>query len=153
MKKWILFLCIAIASFSGWKIVQPKVTGVRAFTLEQDPNGNRALRMEIRIENPNAIGFKVTDPVFEIFLNSKRLGSGYSGEVIKVKARSEDFHGVYLATDIRSWKDALGPLLSILSTGKINFEIKGDLTAKVLFWKKTVKVEVSENVNILDLLK
>lgn len=153
MKKWLLFLGIAVMIFSGCQIQQPRVTGVRAFTLEKDPNGNRALRMEIRIDNPNFIGFKVQDPVFEVFLNSKRLGSGYSGKTIRVKARSEDFHGVYLATDIRSWKDVLGPITSILSTGKIKFEVKGDLTARVLFWKKTLVVKVSEDVNLLDLLK
>lgn len=109
--------------------------------------------MEIRIDNPNAIGFKIKDPVFEVFLNSKRLGKGYSGKTIRVKARSEDFYGVYLSTDIKTWKDALGPLLSILSTGKINLEVKGDMTARVLFWKKTFVVEISENVNLSDLLK
>lgn len=153
MKKWLLFLGLIVVIFSGCQIQQPRVTGVRAFTLENDPNGNRALRMEIRIENRNAIGFKVQDPVFEVFLNSKRLGSGYSGKPIRVKARSEDFHGVYLGTDIKSWKDILGPITSILSTGKINFEVKGDLTARVLFWKKTITIRISEDVNLLELLK
>lgn len=149
--QWGLLLILVL--LSSCKIVQPKITGAKAFTLEQDPNGNRAIRMELRIENPNIIGFKITDPVFEIFLNNKRLGSGYSGKTIRVKAKSNDYHGVYIATDIRSWKDAIAPLLSILSTGKINFDVKGDMTARVLFWKKTLKVEVSEKVALNDLLK
>lgn len=154
MRKLFFLWLIAFSAFgSSCKIVEPKVTGVRAFSLAEDPYGNRALRMDIRIDNPNRIGFRVSDPVFEVFLNSSRIAAGYSGKPVKVKARSSDFHTVYLSTDIKNIKDALGPLMSIISTGKINVKVQGDLTARVFLFKKTLRVDVSENLNVLDLLK
>lgn len=153
MKKWLILIVPVIVSFSACKLVPPRVTGARAFALTEAPNGNKAIRMEIRVENPNALGFKVNDPVFEVFLNSKRIGSAFNGKPLRIKARSNNYYGIYLGTDIKSWKDALGPLLSILVTGKIQFEVKGDLTARFLFWKKTLPVRVSEEVGINELLK
>lgn len=153
MKKRLAFILLVIASFCSCTIQQPRITGARGFALEHDPNGNRAVRVEIRIDNPNFIGFKINDPVFEILLNKHRLGSGYSGKTIRVKAHSNDYHGLYISTDIRSWKDAIAPLMSVLLSGKINFQITGDMTARVLFWKKTFKLDVSENVSLNDLMK
>lgn len=153
MNKTCLLALIACVLFAGCKIVSPKVTGARAFSLTEDPNGNKAIRVEIRVDNPNPIGFRVNDPVFEVFLNSKKIGTAYSGKKLRVKARSNEYYGVYLGTDIKSWGDALGPLLSILTTGKIQFEVKGDLTARFLFWKRSLDVNVSENVSLTDLLK
>lgn len=153
MKKWLPFLFLALLSLPACRIVEPRVSGVRGFAFSKDPEGRNAIRMEIRVDNPNRIGFKVTDPVFEVFLNSAKLGSAYSGKVIRVKARSDDYHEVFLGTDIHSLGQVLTPLLSILNTGKIQFEVKGDMTARVLFWKRTIHVGVSEYVNIGDLLK
>lgn len=153
MNKTCLLALMVCVLFTGCKIVSPKVSGARAFSLTEDPNGSKAIRVEIRIDNPNPIGFRVNDPMFEVFLNSKKIGTAYSGKKLRVKARSNDYYGVYLGTDIKSWKDALGPLLSILSTGKIQFEVKGDLTARFLFWKRSLDVNVSENVSLTDLLK
>lgn len=153
MNKTCLLALIVCMLFAGCKIMPPKVSGARAFSLTEDPNGNRAIRVEIRIDNPNAIGFRVNDPMFEVFLNSKKIGTAYSGAKLRVKARSNDYYGVYLGTDIKSWGDALGPLLSILTTGKIQFEVKGDLTARFLFWKRSLDVNISENVGLTDLLK
>lgn len=153
MNKTCLLALIVCVLFAGCRIVSPKVTGARAFSLTEDPNGNKAIRVEIRIDNPNALGFRVNDPVFEVFLNAKKIGTAYSGKKLRIKARSNDYYGVYLGTDIKSWGDALGPLLSILTTGKIQLEVKGDLTARFLFWKRSLDVNVSENVSLTDLLK
>lgn len=153
MKNMLLPVLLMLMTLMSCKIVSPKLSGARAFSLAEDPNGNKAIRVEIRIDNPNPLGFRVNDPVFEVWLNSKKLGTAYSGKKIRVKARSNDYYGLYLGTDIKSWTDALGPLLSIFTTGKINFEIKGDLTARFLFWKRSLNVGVSENVSLNELLK
>ncbi len=108
--------------------------------------------MEIRVNNPNPLGFRVDDPVFEVFLNSKKIAAAYNGRPIRVKARSHEYYGIFLATPLRSWTDFLGPAFSILTTGRATFEVKGDLTARFLFWKKVLPVRVKEEISAKDLL-
>lgn len=152
MKLFRLLSLLFLISFASCSLVPPQVTGARAFSLTRDDQGNRALRMEIRVNNPNALGFRVDDPVFEVFLNAKKVAAAYNGKPIRVKARSHDYYGIFLSTPLRSWTDFLGPALSIITTGKATFEIKGDLTARFLFWKKMLPVRVKEEISLKDLL-
>lgn len=153
MKKGLLFLVIVLLGMSACRVVPPTVTGVRAFQLAKDNTGRQALRFEIRVNNPNMLGFRVDDPVFDVFLNSKKLASAYNGKPIRVKARSHEYYGVFLGTELRSWVDFLGPAITVLTSGKAEFEVKGDLTARFLFWKKSLPVSVKESVSIKELLK
>jgi LEA14-like dessication related protein len=152
MRTYLWIALFPLLLTAGCRVVPPQITGARAFSLTRDDQGNRALRMEIRVNNPNALGFRVDDPVFEVFLNAKKVAAAYNGKPIRVKARSHDYYGIFLSTPLRSWTDFLGPALSIITTGKATFEIKGYLTARFLFWKKMLPVRIKEEISVKDLL-
>lgn len=99
------------------------------------------------------LGFRLDDPVFDVFLNAKKLASAYNVKLLRVKARSHEYYGVFLGTELRSWTDFLGPAFSVLTSGKADFEVKGNLTARFLFWKKSLPVRVKERVSIKELMK
>lgn len=154
MKTYLYLLVVLLGTgLAGCKIVAPQVSGVRNFSLADDPGGNKALKMEIRVNNPNRVGFRVSDPAFEVFLNGTRIGIAQSDKKIRIKARSNDYHTIYLGTDIRSLSGALAPLLSVLSSGKIQFEAKGQLKARCLGQKRVMGIGVSENLNLEDIIK
>jgi hypothetical protein len=60
---------------------------------------------------------------------------------------------VFLGTGLRSRVDFLGPAITLPASGKAGFEVKGDLTARFLFWKKSLPFCVKESVSIKELLK
>jgi LEA14-like dessication related protein len=135
------------------KFSEPRITGAKAFEFVDGAGGKKALKVDVRIENPNGIGFKLRNPAIELLINDKPVSSAYTDRVVKVKAKSNEYHSIYAQTDLTSFGKLLDLAGSILTTGGVKLTIRGNVRVKVLFIGKNLTFEESKMYSLKDFLK
>lgn len=136
----------------GCRFTEPSLTGFKSFAIADGPNGKKSLKFEVQINNPNRFGFKLQNPACEILLNDKKIGTGYTETMVKVKPKTNEYHPVFLQTDITSLGNMASLAGSILQKGEAKLTLKGTLRVKKGLIGKNIQFNESKSLNFKDLL-
>jgi LEA14-like dessication related protein len=153
--KFNLFVVVFISAIllnTGCRFTEPSLTGFKSFSIADGPNGKKSLKFEVQIKNPNRFGFKLQNPACEILLNDKKIGTGYTETMVKVKPQTHEYHPVYLQTDITSLGNIASLAGSIFQKGEAKLTLKGTLRVKKGLIGKNIAFNESKSLSFKDLL-
>ena len=112
--------------------------------------------MNVRVQNPNAIGFRAETLTYELFLRAprdsaneqawERLTSGTYDEDIVIRARES--RTVQIPVEFRL--SDLGPVAqSVLRTGRFNYRVTGDVQVRAAGSRRTVPFRKTGSMSLL----
>jgi len=139
-----------LAGCSGLEDVTVKeVQGVAIKELNQQ---RIDLAVDVLIENPNALSFKVKDVDLLIAVNGTSLGTTKLSEGFSIAGNSSEVHTVALSAETGETLKELGPslLLSAFSQ-QVEVRVQGQIKGGVFLVSKQIEVDHTEKVNLNDL--
>jgi len=150
MKVWIvcgLLLVLFLGSCSSWQDVT--VTKVEQFhVLKLDPSGIVA-DLDLKIKNPNWLGFTIYDTDLDLKLNGNKVGKITLKDKVHINPHSEEAYTFVIASQfdkVLSGGGGLMGLLSMAMTNSANIGVAGTLHAGKFLYRKKFKIDVSQKV-------
>jgi LEA14-like dessication related protein len=157
LKRWNVLPVVALLALTQ------ACTGFRKPTIELEGvslgsmgfSGGTVL-VNVRVENPNAIGFRAENLRYELFLRAprdsaneqgwERLTSGTYEEDIVIRAR--ETKTVQIPIEFRM--SDLGPVASsVLRTGRFNYRVTGDVQVRAAGTTRTVPFRKTGSMSLL----
>ena len=100
-----------------------------------------------RIKNPNSTSFTVYKSDLDVTLNGLNAGVAHLTDNVKIKGNSEESYTFKVKSDFSSLSlTDLPQLLTIATSKNVKVGLKGNLQVGKFFYKKSVPVELNENV-------
>ena len=112
-----------------------------------DKDGIEA-EIDVRINNPNKIGFKIYRSNVDVMMNDNSLGKGRLKKKIRIKPNTEETYTFVVAgkfDDLLSG-GGLSGLLSMATSKTANISIKGNIKAGKFFYKKKFPIDNKQRV-------
>lgn len=142
----LLFLA---SSCTEWKDV--KITKIEnARIIKMDKEGVVA-EIDVRVNNPNKIGFKIYKSNLDVLLNSNSVGKAKIKHKIKIKANAEETYTLAISGKVDNLLSG-GGLLGLIATaasGSATINIKGTIKAGKFFYKKNFPIDNKQRVPLL----
>jgi LEA14-like dessication related protein len=100
-----------------------------------------------KIKNPNSTSFTVYKSDLNVTLNGLDAGIAHLTDNVKIKSNSEESYTFKIKSDFSSLSlTDLPQLISIATSKNVKVGLKGNLLVGKFFYKRSVPVEVTENV-------
>ena len=100
-----------------------------------------------RIKNPNSTSFTVYKSDLDVTLNGLNAGVAHLTDNVKIKSNSEEAYTFKIKSDFSSLSlTDLPQLISIATSKNVKVGLKGNLLVGKFFYKRSVPVELNENV-------
>ncbi|HEU0300581.1 MAG TPA: LEA type 2 family protein [Longimicrobium sp.] len=138
----VLALLVAIQACTGFRKPTVELEGIE---LGGVGLSGGTLLVNVRVENPNPVGFRAENVDYEVFLRTprdetdeqgwERLTSGTHEEDIVIRAR--ETRTVQIPVEFRM--SDLGPVASsVLRTGRFNYRVTGNVQVRAAGSRRTV---------------
>jgi LEA14-like dessication related protein len=153
MRLQIVAFLIGLISLSGCSNIEDvTVKEVQNVQVKNMDKNHIDLAIDVLIENPNTLSFKVKDVDLAIDINGQSIGKAQLSEGFSIKGNSSEVYSVELSAESGKTLQELWPslLLSAFSQ-KIEVRIYGDIKGGALLLSKTFPVDHTEKVNLNDL--
>ena len=149
MKTGSIFLVIffSFLFFSCKDLKETTVTGIERFAIHKISTEGIDADLNLKIKNTNSFGFSIYPSEFDITYNGMHLGKARLNKRVHIDGNSERVYAFNLKSNLGDLNifDVL-QLLNAENRGKI--EIKGDLKAGKLFFKKKFDVNYTDKVEL-----
>ena len=157
LKRWTTLPVLALL------VLSQACTGFRKPTIELEGIelggvglSGGTLLVNVRVENPNAMGFRAENLNYELFLRTprdsadeqgwERLTSGTYEEDIVIRAR--ETRTVQIPVEFRL--SDLGPVASsVMRTGRFNYRVTGDVQVRAAGTTRTVPFRKTGSMSLL----
>lgn len=145
--KFITVIVLALlTSCTEWKDVKvSKIEQTRISKMDKD--GIEA-EIDVRINNPNKIGFKIYRSNVDVMMNDNSLGKGRLKKKIRIKPNTEETYTFVVAGKFDNLLSGSGlsGLLSMATSKTANISIKGNIKAGKFFYKKKFPIDNKQRV-------
>lgn len=144
----ILFASILVggSGCSGYKnLVVGEVQEVRFSTFEK---GNLGLELDIPVENPSGMNFKISEVNILVLLNDLQVGTITSSEEILIEKHSEKVYTFPLDVNISGLSGGAKLLLSVLGKGNASIETNGYLKVRKCMIGTKIPIHSKDNLNL-----
>ncbi len=147
MKYKVFIIIASLFLFSCREFKEIKVTSVEGFYLNKLTTEKIEAEIQLKIDNPNSVGFSIYPSEFEVVFSGIRLGKAKLSKRVRLNAGSEKVYTFKLNSNLSELNplDALR-LLNMENLGKI--EVKGDLKAGKFYFKKKYPVNYTDRVKL-----
>jgi LEA14-like dessication related protein len=100
-----------------------------------------------KIKNPNSTSFTIYKSDLDVSLNGLNAGVAHLTDNVKIKSNSEESYTFRVKSDFSNLSlTDLPQLISIATSKNVKVSLKGNLLVGKFFYKRSVPVEVNENV-------
>ena len=149
MKLKFLFILTSLflLSCKGYKEIT--VTNVDSFYLNKITTEQIEAEVNVKINNPNTMGFSIYPSECDIVFSGIRLGKAKLDKRVHIDGKTEKIYTFKLNSKIAD----LNPLdaLRLLNLEKLgNIEVKGELKAGKFYLKKKIPVNYTDKVKIFN---
>ena len=149
MKLKFLFILTSLflLSCKGYKEIT--VTNVDSFYLNKITTEQIEAEVNVKINNPNTMGFSIYPSECDIVFSGIRLGKAKLNKRVRIDGKTEKIYTFKLNSKIAD----LNPLdaLRLLNLEKLgNIEVKGELKAGKFYLKKKIPVNYTDKVKIFN---
>jgi LEA14-like dessication related protein len=149
MKLKFLFILTSLflLSCKGYKEIT--VTNVDSFYLNKITTEQIEAEVNVKINNPNTMGFSIYPSECDIVFSGIRLGKAKLDKRVHIDGKTEKIYTFKLNSKIAD----LNPLdaLRLLNVEKLgNIEVKGELKAGKFYLKKKIPVNYTDKVKIFN---
>lgn len=107
------------------------------------------LGVQIPIENPNPVSFKITNFELAISIDGIDMGNVSSTDKIKVKARSNEVHNFTVEATFGELLLAIPKIMKALAKDKAELQVKGFIKVKAGILAKRIKINEKQEVSLL----
>lgn len=145
MRKILIALCGLIFILASCEFEEPDFSDVSNFKFKE-LNGNQLdFSFDVKVENPNTLGFKVKNGKVDVSGNGLELGTITLNEKIKVKRKSENTYTVPLTLDLTN--GGLLKILKLASDGEVEVKLDGKVRGKVLGFGKSIDIHETKKID------
>jgi LEA14-like dessication related protein len=142
---FILISSIFFASCGDFEEVQ--FSGVDKVEIIKLSQQGAEAEITAKIKNPNSTSFTIYKSDLNVSLNGLDAGVAHLTDNVKIKSNSEELYTFKVKSDFSSLSLAdLPQLISIATSKNVKVGLKGNLLVGKFFYKRSVPVEVNENV-------
>lgn len=147
--KYILFFfllsTVFFASCGDFEEVQ--FSGVENVQVTKLSQQGAEAEITAKIKNPNSTSFTIYKSDLNVTLNGLDAGIAHLTDNVKIKSNSEESYTFKVKSDFSSLSlTDLPQLISIATSKNVKVGLKGNLLVGKFFYKRSVPVEVNENV-------
>lgn len=142
------FLVLLWFALSCSSIEPLSVTTIESVKIENFSSGVLALKVEMKVKNPNNVKIKVKENNLNLSLNGSEIGTARIKDQIVIRRKSEETHT--FVVEAKFSKLALGAipsLLNMIQTKAVEIKLKGDVKISSFGFSKTHPIEIVEKVN------
>ncbi len=144
---FIFLLALSISGCIQYKeveMVQVTDVGVKNFT----KNGIE-IEVAMQIKNPNNYKISIVDSDLELLIKKNRIGTANIDNKIVLPKKSNKIHRFIIKTTLKDMaSNTLPILISVLSGGHIELQVKGDIKAKAKGIGKRIPVDFKEKLEL-----
>jgi LEA14-like dessication related protein len=142
---FILISSLFFASCGDFEEVQ--FSGVDKVEITKLSQQGAEAEITAKIKNPNNTSFTIYKSDLNVSLNGLDAGVAHLTDNVKIKSNSEELYTFKVKSDFSSLSLAdLPQLISIATSKNVKVGLKGNLLVGKFFYKRSVPVEVNENV-------
>jgi len=100
------------------------------------------------LDNPNSFNIHVNDSDLDLTLAGVDIGKTRLGDELTLKKQSQASYAMEIIAEGENMSQRLIPVfLTTALTGKVDVELSGTISGKVLFFSRDVKVNIREEVS------
>ena len=147
-KKIIVFISASLLLVSCRGVKDLEFQGIRGFQVASISAKGIDASLALAIKNPNDFGFSILPSEFDVRYTGIYLGKAKLQKRVRIKRNSEETYNFKLKSDF-SETNVLD-VLKLLngSSFKNELELKGDLRAGKLFFRKRFPVHMKESIRL-----
>ena len=145
-----ILLVFTITSCTTWQEVT--LSGIEKTKITKMDDKGIEAEVEVKINNPNKIAFKVYKSDLDVTLNGNPIGKAGLKEKVKIKPNSNEvytFHIVSKFADLGKSGGIFG-LLGIALSKNVTVEIKGNIKAGKFYYKKKFPIDTKQKVPLFN---
>lgn len=141
----LIALCALALIQTSCEFDEPDFSDISNFKF-QDLNGNKLnFSFDVKIDNPNTLGFKIKNGKVDVSGNGTKLGTITLTDKIKVKRKSENTYNVPLTLDLTN--GGLFQIIKLAAAGEVEVKLDGKVRGKVLGLGKSIDVHETKKVD------
>lgn len=143
-----LLLVGFIGMFSACEIKEVQFKSIENVkVLKFDENGVE-VEMTVKINNPNNLKFKVNTSDLHLFVNGNDFGKVKFKDKIKIASNTEKSYTFVICSGYNmALNGGIGGVMSLLKSGKIAMNLKGNLKVKSWGLSKKYPIDFKQNLN------
>jgi len=145
MKILIYSLLILLTFSSCIEIQDVEFKGMDGVKMERMENKKLALKLGVKIENPNFFSIKVKPSVVDVFVNEELIGKAYLDESIKLIRKKEDTYFANVRIDLED--GALFKFVKYAMKLKVQLRVKGIVKGSALGIPKKVEINQVKEID------
>lgn len=147
MKFKVVIIIASLFLFSCKEFKEIKVTSVEGFYMNKLTTEKIEAEIQLKIDNPNSVGFSIYPSEFEIIFSGIRLGKARLNKRVHLNANTEKVYAFKLNSNLSDLNplDVLR-LLNVENLGKI--EVRGDLKTGKFYFKKKYPINYTDRVKL-----
>lgn len=145
MKNLIYCLLVLLTLSSCLEIQDVDFKGMDGVKLEKMENKKLALKLGIKIENPNFFSIKIKPSVVDVFVNDELIGKAYLDESIKLIHKKENTYFAKVHVDLED--GALIKFVKYTLKLKVQLRVKGKIKGSVYGIPKKVDIDEVKEVD------
>lgn len=144
----LLFIFISSTFFASCgDFEEVQFSGVEKVEIVKLSQQGAEAEITAKIKNPNSTSFTIYKSDLNVSLNGLDAGVAHLTDNVKIKSNSEELYTFKVKSDFSSLSLAdLPQLISIATSKNVKVGLKGNLLVGKFFYKRSVPVEVNENV-------
>ena len=141
-----LFSIVFLTSCFDYEDVEFK--GVQSLGLKEPFGGNVAVRIDVKVNNPNNYNIKMKKSTLDVFVNGLKVCKTKMQNNIVLKKNHEDVYPLYLTLGEKELKNSALASITTLMTGSVKVRVKGDVKTKAYGILKKFPIDMEKSVNL-----
>ncbi len=141
---WVCACLFFLCSCSGFKEV--KVSKIEDFNIKHIDTKGIEAEIEVTIENPNAVGFRVYRSSAALSYGSLQLGTARLAKKVKIPANSKQKHTFVLKSSFDGI--SLAEVTSLFNGRGKKLELKGELNVGRFLFRKKIPVQHQQTISL-----
>jgi LEA14-like dessication related protein len=144
--KILIYSILILLTFSSCVEIQDvEFKGMDGVKVERMENKKLALKLGVKIENPNFFSIKVKPSVVDVFVNEELIGKAYLDESIKLIRKKEDTYFANVRIDLED--GALFKFVKYAMKLKVQLRVKGIVKGSALGIPKKVEINQLKEID------
>jgi len=150
LKKIKLLFPLLILFFPSCKETQPvSITAIEGAKIIKMSAKEVEFELNVKIKNPNRFGFNIHKSEFDIKFSDMEIGKAHIEKKVHINANSEIAHSFIISADLsKIVGGGIVGVLMLLQNKKATVNIKGEIVAGKLFYKKKFPVDFNQSISI-----
>jgi len=149
---YILVILVSVSLNSCFEYEDVEFKGMQDFKLENKNTEHLLMRLDLKVDNPNAYNITIKPAILDIYVNGKYAGKTKMKEKIVLKKNTTGVYPLYLQANTKDLMNALTGSFGSLLSGKVKVGIKGDVKAKVYGVGKKFYLNEEETISLTGLM-